>query len=309
MPGMRARRILQLAMALVPLLAPVPSSAQESQAAALGRQRAATSTVEWEVREAGHPSLGNIRFGYVKKSIETRVGNTSVFTRAYLSCQKDKRSFAIEISNSLGPADPGGLKPATDPRLYCHRPEGGKLLKEEILASWEVNPKLGDVLARGLRGFPLRECAAITVQQEVLMPEGSPQKTARIEFDVLPYDRELDSVFATCGERSAYGPAPPPVTAAAASAQPKAAPQRAAPQPAQARAAPPATGGWREARTLPTGKTNVRAGPALQTPVVAELHPGSVVMVQGTGTEWYRARPNRGNAFEGYIRQDRLVFK
>jgi hypothetical protein len=324
MPGMPAPRILQVAIALVPLLAPVAASAQDSAAAALGRQRAAASTIEWEVREAGHPALGNIRFGYVKRSIETRVGNTPVFTRAYLSCQKDKRSFAIELTNSLGPADPGGLKPATDPRLHCHRPEGGKLLKEEILASWEVNPKLGDVLARGLRGFPLRECVAITVQQEVVMPEGSAQKTGRIEFELLPYDRELDSVFATCGERSAYAPAAPPVTTAAASAQPKAgAPQKPAPQAAQPRAAPApvaaaaapapqaaaAAGDWREARTLPTGKTNVRAGPALQTAVVAELFPGSVVMVQATGNEWYRARPSRGNAFEGYIRQDRLVFK
>jgi hypothetical protein len=285
-------------------------------AATIGRQRAAASSLEWEVREAGHPALGNIRFAYMKRALETRAGNTTVFTRAYVSCQKDKRSFAIELTNSLGPADPGGLKPTTDPRLFCHRPDNGKLLKEEILASWEVNPKIGDVLARGLRGFPLRECAAITVQQEVVLPEGSAQKTARIDFDVLPYNRELDSVFATCGERSAYGPAPPPVVASAPPAH-KPAPARAAPatpaKSAPAPAPPPApqaaANGWREARTLPTGKTNVRSGPSLQTSVVAELFPGSVVMVQGTGTEWFRARPSRGNAFDGYIRQDRLVFK
>jgi hypothetical protein len=329
---MVAKRILQ-SLALVGLVAALPSPAQDPAAATIGRQRAAASNVEWEVREAGHPALGNIRFAYVKRALETRAGNTTVFTRAYVSCQKDKRSFAIEITNSLGPADPGGLKPATDPRLFCHRPDGGKLLKEEILASWEVNPKIGDVLARGLRGFPLRECAAITVQQEVVLPEGSAQKTARIDFEVLPYNRELDSVFATCGERSAYGPAPPPVVASApaavkpapARAQPTA-PAKAAPAPARtspspappvasaaapvAASAPPAgADAWREARTLPTGKTNVRAGPSVQTAVVAELYPGSVVMVQGTGNEWFRARPSRGNAFDGYIRQDRLVFK
>jgi uncharacterized protein YgiM (DUF1202 family) len=60
---------------------------------------------------------------------------------------------------------------------------------------------------------------------------------------------------------------------------------------------------------VPTGKTNVRAGPSLQTPIVSELFPGSVVMIQGAGNEWYRVRPSRGNAFEGYIRQDRLVIK
>jgi hypothetical protein len=32
-------------------------------------------------------------------------------------------------------------------------------------------------------------------------------------------------------------------------------------------------------------------------------------MIQSTGTEWYRARPSRGNAFDGYIREDRLVIK
>ena len=31
--------------------------------------------------------------------------------------------------------------------------------------------------------------------------------------------------------------------------------------------------------------------------------------IQGTGNEWYRVRPSRGNTFEGYIRQDRLVIK
>jgi hypothetical protein len=347
---MLAARILKLSMFLVALLGAAQSPAQDAPAAAMGRQRAAASSLEWEVREAGHPALGNIRFAYVKRAIETRVGATTVFTRAYVSCQKDKRSFAIELTNSLGPADPGGLKPSVDPRLYCQRPDNGKVLKEEILASWEVNPKIGDVLARGLRGFPLRECAAITVQQEVVMPEGSPQKTARLEFEILPYNRELDNVFATCGERSAYGPTAPPVAVAAApptatNAQQKAAPPKiqappppakpapapvvaSVPPPAAAKPAPPSTplpatappatappatapadaGGWREARTVPTGKTNVRAGPSLQTPIVTELFPGAVLMVQGTG-EWYRVRPSRGNAFEGYIRQDRLVIK
>ena len=343
---MYARSLLLLTPALVALLGAMPSPAQDWPAATVGRQRAASSTVEWEIREAGHPALGNIRFAYVKRAIETKVGATPVYTRAYVSCQKDKRSFAIEVTNSLGPADPGGLKPAVDPRLFCHRPEGDKLLKEEILASWEVNPKIGDVLTRGLRGFPLRECAAITVQQEVVMPEGSAQKTGRVDFEILPYNRELDAVFATCGERSAYGPLPPPVVAASAPAAPPS--QKAAPVPAPAKVAPPvvaaappkvappvvaaappkvappivaaapvkaapappaAANGWREARTLPTGKTNVRAGPSLQSGIVTELYPGSVLMIQSTGTEWYRVRPSRGDAFEGYVRQDRLVIK
>lgn len=337
-------------MALVPVLAAPASAAEEPAAAIQGRQRAATSNVEWDVREAGHPSLGNIRFAYMKRALETKVGGTSVYTRAYLSCQKDKRSFAIELTNAMGPADPGGLKPANDPRLYCMRPEGDKLLKEEILATWEVNQKIGDVLARGLRGFPLRECVAISVQQEVVMPEGAAQKTGKIEFEILPYNRELDTVFVTCGERAAYGPAPPPVIAAATTAAPatpaeppapakaapaKTAPVKASPPAAKAKPTPPPpppkvsaapvtvadaapptqtqtpapTGEWREARTVPTSKTNVRAGPSIQTPIVTELFPGSVLMIQSTGSDWYRVRPSRGNAFEGYIRQDRLVIK
>ncbi len=63
------------------------------------------------------------------------------------------------------------------------------------------------------------------------------------------------------------------------------------------------------ARATPTGKTNVRAGPTLQSAIVLELHPGSVVMVQNTGTEWWKARQSSGAPWEGYIRQDRLVFK
>jgi hypothetical protein len=288
----------------------------------IGMQRAITSTIEWEVRDAGHPALGNIRFAYIKRPVETRVGNLTVYSRAYLSCQKDKHSFAIELANAMAPADPGGLKPAADPRLVCHRPEDGKVLRETLLASWEINPKIGDALTRGLRAFPLRECAAITVQQELFLPEGSPQKTARVEFEILPYDRELDSIFATCGERSAYGPPPPqpPIAAARKSPAPIAAATKAAAnvaaKPAPPRSTPPvppavaaSDGGWREARTVPTGKTNVRKGPSTQTPIVASLHPGSVVRVQKTDGEWWRARPNKGAGFDGYIRQDRLVIR
>ena len=172
----------------------------------VGLQRAIASTVDWEVRDAAHPALGNIRFAYLKRPVETRVGGLTVYSRAYLSCQKDNRSFAIELANALAPAEPGGLEPAADPRLMCDRPEKGKIVREEILATWEINARIGDALARGLRAFPLRECAAIGVVQQVFLPGGAPRKTARIEFDILPYDRQVDSIFATCGERSAYGP-------------------------------------------------------------------------------------------------------
>jgi hypothetical protein len=258
--------------------------------------------VEWEIREAGHPALGPIRFAYVKRPLETRVGDAAVFSRAYFSCQRERRTFAIELSNATAPADPGGLKPTTEPRLHCHRPAGeGKFTREEILATWDVNEKIGDAMARGLRAFPLRECAWITVAQEVALPEGWKQKTQRIEFELHPYAREIDSIFATCGERSAYGPAP------AAPAVAKAAPV--APAPGAPALAAPAAGDWREARAVPTGKTNVREAANTQSRIVAELHPGAVVKVQDAGNGWYRARPHRGSAFDGFIRRDRLVIR
>ena len=64
--------------------------------------------------------------------------------------------------------------------------------------------------------------------------------------------------------------------------------------------------GWREARSVASGRTHVRKGPTLKSAIVTTLYAGSVVMVQRTETEWWRAR---GKGFEGYIRQDRLAFE
>jgi uncharacterized protein YgiM (DUF1202 family) len=66
---------------------------------------------------------------------------------------------------------------------------------------------------------------------------------------------------------------------------------------------------WRTARTTSKGKTNVRSAPTLQSAVVIELAPGAVVLVERASGEWWRAKASKGAAFEGYIRQDRLVFK
>ena len=171
--------------------------------------------------------------------------------------------------------------------------------------------KTGDALARGLRAFPLRECSAIRVIQEVALPASWTQKTAKVEFDILPYDRQVDSVFATCGERSAYGPAPAqPTVAAAAPQKPEA--TAAAPKPAATSvpvAPAPAATGWQMARVVTHGKTNVRAGPRLESSVVTMLDPGAVVLVQRTATDWWRARQFKGPAFDGYIREDRLNLK
>ena len=293
-----------LALALLATLA-LPAAAQE-YAVALGKQRAAGSKIEWELRDAGHPILGDIRFAYVKNAIETPVGNAKVFSRAYVSCQKQVKRFAIELTNATAPDDPKGLKPASDPRLFCKRPAipgDTRLVTEPLLASWTIN-QLGDALTRGFRAFPLRECVAIEVVQEVELPKGWAQRTAKVEFEIAPYQRELDQVFASCGEQAAYAPAP----GAAATAPPPAAtpppPATAAPA-----AAPAATPAWRQARVLASGKTNVRGGPRLDSAVVAELAPGTPVLVQKTASEWWRARPASGPPFDGFIRQDRLDFR
>ena len=76
----------------------------ENPAASLGKQRAASSRLEWEIREAGHPILGNIRFAFLKSPVETPVGNAKVFSRAYLSCQRASRKLAIELTNTSAPS-------------------------------------------------------------------------------------------------------------------------------------------------------------------------------------------------------------
>ena len=308
------------------LAALAPAAAAEDLSATLGKQRAAASKVEWEVKEAGHPRLGNIRFAYIKSAVETPVGNAKVYSRAYLSCQRASRKFAIELTNTPTPDDPGGLQPAEMPKLVCVRPTGpGQQVQEELLANWEVDPKLGDALTQGFRAFPLRECASIRVEQQVALPAGWTQKTARVEFEILPYQRALDSIFVACGERSAYAPAAaPPPAVAGRSPAPANAPRPASAQPAAAKpaiaapvvaAAPPVNPapasepGWQMARVVFSGKTNVRAGPRIDSSVVTQLDPGSVVLVQRAENDWWRARPSKGASFSGYIRQDRLSFK
>jgi SH3 domain-containing protein len=295
-------------------LAGLPARADDP-AAPLGKQRAAASRLAWDIGDAIHPSLGSIRHATLRNLIETRVGNATVYTRASFACDKAGRTFSIELTNGASAQQPRGFKHVTEPRLFCNRPEAGKLIEEEILGRWELG-RSGDAIAWGLRPFPLRECAYIRVVEEVTLPEGWEKKSARVEMELLPYSRELDSIFASCGEDSAYGSAPPPpavtaVTTATTTRPPAAAPPPPPPPPPRVAAAPAAAGdpNWKMARSTPSGKTNVRAGPNLQSSVVIELHPGSVVMVQGTGTEWWKARQSSGVPWEGYIRQDRLVFK
>lgn len=263
--------------------------------AAFGKQRAAASRLEWEIREAGHPVLGPIRFAHTKSSVVTPVGSGKVFSNAYVSCEKSARTIAIELTNQTAPDDPGGLRPAAMPRLVCISPAGAndtKVVQQVLEASWQLNP-LGDAMARGLRPSALRACAAIGIVEDVVLPKGWPRSTAPIAFEISPYARDLDSIFVTCGEMTAYAPA---------AASPSLPPKRESTAPSSAPA-------WKTARTIASGKTNVRAGPNVHSAIVARLNPGAVVLVQSTGGEWWRAKSRSGTKFEGYIREDRLVIK
>ncbi len=292
MPNVATVRALLLAAIC---LAATPAHSQDN-AASLGKQRAALSPLRWEIREASHPILGPIRFAFLTTPVTTAVGNASVSSNVYVSCEKNRRRIAIELANATKPDDPGGLKPVSMPRLACQRPDAGRIVQEALDARWQTN-ELGDVLARGLAPFPLRECIAIGVQQEVALPDGWTQKSTRIAFEIPPYARELDAIFATCGEKTAYAPLAPAAPAASksrAASAPRAASNGAA---------------WKAARTTSNGITWVRAKPSARAPITAKIYPGDLVLVQEAGEHWWHIKPRKGAAFDGYVRHDRVVFE
>jgi len=106
----------------------------------------------------------------------------------------------------------------------------------------------------------------------------------------------------------------PPIAATTPPSSPIAATK---PQPAPAAAPksrpvppPPAELPWKNARIVATGgRTNVRARPGTDSPIVTQLDPGALVLVQATDTDWWKAKPRSGAGFSGYIRQDRLSFQ
>ena len=283
------------------LLAFAAAASAQDMVETLGKQRAAKSPLGWDIREAGHPVLGPIRFAFLKAPIVTPVGANKVYSNLYLSCETSARKIAIELANSTAPDDPAGLRPHRLPRLVCNEPAAPndpKIVQDDITAHWEVNA-VGDALARGLSPYALRECVSISVVQDVVLPKGWAKPDAPIEFEIAPYGKELDSIFVTCGQAAAYA-APPPQVLAGKTTTTLTPP-----------AEQPADGSWREARATARGRTNVRAKPNVDSAVVAELDPGDVILVQRTGTIWWRAksRPSARAPFEGYIRQDRLIFK
>jgi hypothetical protein len=275
----------------------------EEAVVALGKQRATQSTLQWDVRDARHPRMGTIKVAVPRNSIVTPVRNQKIVSLVFFSCEKTAETIAIELANASESDARGGLGPVDLPRLICNspRPGGGAVLvKSDLAATWEIS-EVGDTLARGLSPSALRRCASIDVLQNVALPPGWPQGNQRIVIELIPYSRELDSVFSACGEPTAFASSEQPLP----SSLPVARSEAATKTDPSARNADVS---WKPARTTAKGRTNVRASPSLDSAVVAQLNPHERVLVQPTSTEWWKAKPRTGTAFSGYIRQDRLVF-
>ena len=266
-------------------MASLPTRGEET-VATIGKQRASASSVEWEVRDVNHPRLGPIKFAARKSAVATAVGSETIVSQAYVSCQKSTRKIAVEFSNAFASNPAGGLGPRVWPRLTCYSPDprgAGALAMSEISPKWEVN-NLGDALVQGLAAPELRRCVSIDVLQDIALPTGSVQGSQQVVMELLTYNKELDAVFAECGEKTAYAsPAADPPAATAAD--------------------------WRRARTIARGRTNVRAAASVDSPQVVMLAPGTPLLAQRTSTDWWAVKPRSGSAFSGFVREDRLVFE
>lgn len=281
------KRTLSLAMLCAACVACLPSHGEEA-VVTIGKQRASASAVEWEVRDVDHPRLGPIRFASRKAAVATPAGSETIVSQAYVSCQKSTRKIAIELSNAFASNPAGGLGPREMPRLTCYSPDprvAGNLVISEFSPKWEVN-NLGDALAHGLAAAELRRCVSMDVLQDIALPAGGTQGSQQVLMELLTYNRALDTVFAACGEKTAY-------------ATPAAAP----PAPAAAAA------NWQRARTIEKGRTNVRAAPSVDSPLAAALAPGMPLLAQRASADWWKVKPRSGSGFGGYIRGDRLVFE
>ena len=289
-------------MVCVSCMASIASYGEEA-VVALGKQRAAQSTLQWDVLEARHPRMGSIKVAVPRSSVVTPVRNQKIVSLVFFSCEKTAEKIAIELANASESDTRGGLGPVDLPRLVCNspRPGGGDaLVKSDLAATGEIS-EVGDTLARGLSPSALRRCVSIDVLQNVALPPGWSQESQRIVVELTPYGRELDAVLSVCGETTVYASVEQP---------PASKPPVVRPEPAMKtdRGASKAEVAWKPARTTLKGGTNVRASPRLDSAVVTQLNPGERVLVQPTSTEWWKAKPRTGTGFSGYIRQDRLVF-
>ena len=301
-------------MLCLALGASIPCHGQEP-VVAIGKAFAVDSGIQWKSSEVNHPALGPIQFAGRMTEVTTPVREHRIFSNTYVSCQRKTGTIALELTNAPSTAPDRGLGPVDLPRLVCNSPgpQGTGVVKTDIAASWEIN-NLGDALARGLSPAALRKCVSIDVLQNVALPVAWKQETQRVGLQITPYARELDAVFARCGEATAYAvveeprPATPssagratpaPSTAARATPAPSA-----PPAPSAARAAEPP---WMPAHTVAKGHTNVRAAASVSSRLVIQLDPGVPILVQKGAGDWWKARSANGVVFSGYIRDDRVT--
>jgi Bacterial SH3 domain len=289
----------------------------------------AHSPLVWDVREGTHPKLGPIRVAVPSESIVTPVGKEKILSLVFFSCEKARGRIAVELANAAESDARSGLYPKQMPRMFCNPRSTAP--RVELATTWFVS-EIGDAMARGFAPADLRRCASIDVVQDLALPRGWAADVQHIEIEVIPYKRELESVLAACAEpqvqaeatkaQDAKGsaasgtPAPsapavaPPAKPAPAIAATKPQPAPAAPPTSRPMPPPPAELPWKNARILATGgRTNVRARPSIDSPIVTQLDPGALVLVQATDTGWWKAKPRTGTGFSGYIRQDRLSFQ
>jgi hypothetical protein len=240
--------------------------------------------IDWEVRDVEHPVMGAIKVAVPTAGVVTPVNDLKIVSAAFVSCEKSTRRIAIELANSLESDPQGGLKPAETPRLVCN-PEavrGAPVRGNEIAVTWKTN-ELGDGLARDLDPAALSRCGALDIVQVISLPAAAATKTQRISMVLAPRGPGLAQVFDACGPRATQAQAaPPPDTVVV----------------------PP---GWRLARTVANGKTNVRSAPALDAPVSAQLPPNARILVQKATAPWWKVQPTKGSTFAGYIREDRFT--
>ena len=326
---MRRARLLVVLLAAQGLPAPAQQPSQPPLA---------NSPLIWEVRDGTHPRLGPIKVAVPTSSVVTPVGRERILSLVFLSCEKAKGLVAIELANAAESDARSGLYPRSMPKLFCNPRSTAP--RSEIQATWFVS-EIGDAMARGFAPSTLRRCASIDVEQDLALPRGWGAESKRVDIELIPYKKELDEVISLCASGpivTAEAPKVPPKAAASAPAPTKpvaampaptpAKPPSPPPKPAPAppKAAPPlapvvasapapvsapAQPGeepWREARTLPSGRTNIRAAPDIDARIVTMVDPGTKVLVQSMGTEWFRVKAPNGS-FSGYIRQDRFAHK
>ena len=303
------RRDLFLAVLCLPLAASMPSHC-EDPVASIGKQRAAGSAAEWDVRDVNHPLMGPIKAAVQRRSVVTAAGSNKVLSLAFVSCQKSTGKIAIELANATEGDARGGLGPVDLPRLVCNSPRSpgdGALAKSDVAASWEIGT-LGDALARGLSPAALRRCVSIDVLQNVALPAASAVKSQKIAMELTPYGKELDAIFTACGETTAFAPEerPAPAPPQVARIEP---PLKLEPPPKSAQGDQPGDGEWKRARTIAKGRTNIRVGDNLNSAVVTQLPPGVRILVQETSAEWWKVKSGGRASFSGYIRKDRVVFE